>query len=163
LFIFLDVDEVLGANTDGVKLTDDERAPKEDKPKIVQKKRRKTNIEKSLDAVFNKFHDSSNTEFLRYIYNHIYNEWIYLSVVDLISSQRGVSGRTTHSASDIFWYFNMPQVSTTWRRKIQEGNKIEFNKNSTKEGRKGTWDEHDAVIVRFSDFNDKYHAYFPIS
>ena len=75
MYNVLGVDEVEGANTNGVKLTDEEITSKEDiKPKIVQKKKKKTKIEKSLDAVFEKFHESSNAEFLRYIYNHICNE-----------------------------------------------------------------------------------------
>ena len=38
-----------------------------EKPKIAQKKKRKTNVEKSLEAVFDKFNQFSNDEFLRYI------------------------------------------------------------------------------------------------
>ena len=38
----------------------------ETKPKIAQKKKRKTNVEKSLGAVFDKFNQFSNDEFLRY-------------------------------------------------------------------------------------------------
>ena len=38
----------------------------ETKPKIAQKKKRKTNVEKSLEAVFDKFNQFSNDEFLRY-------------------------------------------------------------------------------------------------
>lgn len=38
----------------------------ETKPKIAPKKKRKTNVEKSLEAVFDKFNQFSNDEFLRY-------------------------------------------------------------------------------------------------
>lgn len=38
----------------------------ETKPKIAPKKKRKTNVEKSLGAVFDKFNQFSNDEFLRY-------------------------------------------------------------------------------------------------
>ena len=37
------------------------------KPQIAQKKKRKTNVEKSLEAVFDKFNQFSNDEFLSYI------------------------------------------------------------------------------------------------
>ena len=39
----------------------------EKKPKIAQKKKRKTNVEKSLEAVFDKFNQFSNEESLRYV------------------------------------------------------------------------------------------------
>ena len=39
----------------------------EKKPKIAQRKKRETNVEKSLEAVFDKFNQFSNDEFLRYI------------------------------------------------------------------------------------------------
>ena len=38
----------------------------ETKPKIAPKKKRKTSVEKSLEAVFDKFNQFSNDEFLRY-------------------------------------------------------------------------------------------------
>ena len=38
----------------------------ETKPKIAQKKKGKTNVEKSLEAVFEKFNQFSNDEFLRH-------------------------------------------------------------------------------------------------
>ena len=38
----------------------------ETKPKIAPKKKRKTNVEKSLEAVFDKFNQFSNDEVLRY-------------------------------------------------------------------------------------------------
>ena len=45
----------------------EENPSNERKPKIAQKKKRKTNVEKSLEAVFDKFNQFSNDEFLRYI------------------------------------------------------------------------------------------------
>lgn len=45
----------------------EENTSNEKKPKIAQRKKRKTNVEKSLEAVFNKFNQFSNDEFLRYI------------------------------------------------------------------------------------------------
>ena len=39
----------------------------EKKPKIAQRKKRKTNVEKSLEAVFDKFNQFSNDEFQRYL------------------------------------------------------------------------------------------------
>ena len=45
----------------------EENTSNERKPKIAQKKKRKTNVEKSLEAVFDKFNQFSNDEFLRYI------------------------------------------------------------------------------------------------
>ena len=42
----------------------DENTSNEKKPKIAQKKKRKTNVEKSLEAVFEKFNQFSNEEFL---------------------------------------------------------------------------------------------------
>ena len=38
----------------------------ETKPKIAPKKKRKTNVEKSLEAVFDKFNQFSNDKVLRY-------------------------------------------------------------------------------------------------
>ena len=45
----------------------EENTSNEKKPKIAQKKKRKTNVEKSLEAVFDKFNQFSNEESLRYI------------------------------------------------------------------------------------------------
>ena len=45
----------------------EENTSNETKPKIAHKKKRKTNVEKSLEAVFDKFNQFSNDEFLRHI------------------------------------------------------------------------------------------------
>ena len=45
----------------------EEKTSDEKKPKIAQKKKRKTNVKKSLEAVFDKFNQFSKAEFLRYI------------------------------------------------------------------------------------------------
>ena len=45
----------------------EENTSNEKKPEIAQKKKRKTNVEKSLEAVFDKFNQFSNEESLRYI------------------------------------------------------------------------------------------------
>ena len=44
----------------------EENTSSETKPKIAQTKKRRTNVEKSLEAVFDKFNQFSNDEFLRY-------------------------------------------------------------------------------------------------
>ena len=46
--------------------TPEDNTSSETKPKIALKKKRKTNVEKSLEAVFDKFNQFSNDEFLRY-------------------------------------------------------------------------------------------------
>ena len=46
--------------------TPEDNTSSETKPKIAPKKKRKTNVEKSLEAVFDKFNQFSNDEFLRY-------------------------------------------------------------------------------------------------
>ena len=45
----------------------EENTSNKKKPQIAQKKKRKTNVEKSLEAVFDKFNQFSNEESLRYI------------------------------------------------------------------------------------------------
>lgn len=49
------------------KYTDLPKAQKESKkPVVTTKKKRKSNVEKSLDVVFQKFQDASETDFRRY-------------------------------------------------------------------------------------------------
>ena len=45
----------------------EENTSNEKKPKIAPRKKRKTNVEKSLKAVFDKFNQLSSDEFLRYV------------------------------------------------------------------------------------------------
>ena len=58
----------------------------EEKPKVVPKRKRKTNLEKALDATFEKFKQSSEEEFERYqyiqYYMYPYHE-IFLEVLTL--------------------------------------------------------------------------------
>ena len=67
---FEDIKEVTQAGgTNVVKSPEkpEENTSNETKPKTSQKKKRKTNVEKPLEAIFDKFNQFSNDEFLRYI------------------------------------------------------------------------------------------------
>lgn len=48
----------------------DADASKEKKQPAAQKKKRKSNVEKSLEVVMKKFQESSNNDFLRYSYSN---------------------------------------------------------------------------------------------
>ena len=99
----------------------EENTSNEKKPKIAQREKRKTNAEKSLEAVFDKFNQFSNDEFLRCI------------TVTLIRVLYVL--KNTVSASLFYLLmilFLIVQVPKTGRREIYEGTRIQ---GCTKEGR----------------------------
>jgi len=63
----LDLEDMDVATKAGSTIVAKSSDEEEKKPKIAPRKKRKTNVEKSLEAVFDKFHQFSNDEFIRYI------------------------------------------------------------------------------------------------
>ena len=87
--------------------------------KIAQRKKRKTNVEKSLEVVFDKFYQFSNDEFLRYI---------TVTLIHITQSSHGSWNTCQESHGTLQYHFSRPRKTCNLNWKTTNSDFSENNK-----------------------------------